>query len=451
MTSLRFSDLEGQRIAVWGVGAETRSLAQHLQRLSSTEISVLVLEDPDDDPRSLGAEVGVVVGPTEAADALSDCHVLVRSPGVSIYRPELQALSAHGVRTTTATALWLAERQGRNVLGITATKGKSTTASLAAHLIASSGQTVQLAGNIGRPALDLLDAPSNELVVLELSSYQIADLEIGPQVAMATNLYREHLNWHLTMDAYRHDKLRLLTLPGVERCVVNGLSADVMAAKRTCVHSFVFGVAPGWRVERDGLAVGERLAVRGDDLPLIGPHNALNICGALTALDALDLDRPSLPEAFEGFAPLPHRLQVIHQAAGVTWVDDSISTTPESALMALDSFPSVDIVYIGGGVDRGQDYGELGRQLAARGAHVIGLPVTGGRLLQAVAAAGLSTDRSVEAPDLPTAVNIARSVAATGTVVLLSPAAPSFHQYRDFEERGDHFAALAREPGATHD
>lgn len=475
--ALRFSDLAGARIAVWGAGLETRSFARQLAaHLPTARIGWLIVEDDPvdgpavprparaDEPDLLGSGA-TVIRASEAPGLLAgQADVLVRSPGVSIHRPEVQALRAAGIPTATATGLWLAERGGRNVIGVTATKGKSTTASLIAHLARAAGRTVHLAGNIGDPALDLLGAPEDELVVLELSSYQIADLATGPQTAFAANLYREHLNWHLTEDNYRQEKLRLLALPGVEHCVVGALSAPVMAAPTAPgADVLAFGVAPGWCVTDDGVEHGCRLIVSRADWPLPGDHNALNLCGALAALDAHGIPRPALPQALRGFAALPHRLERVHESGGALWVDDSISTTTESAIVALDSFAGRPIVLIGGGTDRGQDYAALGAALAAReAAAVVALGPTGERLVAAARTAGLPEDRAVLTDDLAAAVARARELAASlasggepavagsadataGPVVLLSPAAPSFHAYRDFKARGEHFRALAQQ------
>ena len=439
---MRFSDLEGRSIGVWGAGVETRSFAEILTAaMPSACIDVLVLENGDggagfpSDAR--------VVGAADAVETLSACDALVRSPGVSIYRPELRALAARGIPIATPTGLWLAERHGRNVLGITGTKGKSTIASLVAHLLHVAGRPVHLAGNIGRPALELLNAPEEEFAVVELSSYQIADLGCGSEIAMLANLYREHLNWHLTEECYRADKLRILTLPGVRRCVLNATSPDVMAAPRNCEKVLTYGLPSGWHVTTEGIAHDHDLVLASADLPLRGPHNALNICGALTALDALGVPPPRLPDSLASFSGLPHRLQVVHEAEGVTWVDDSISTTPESAEAAIASFPEQSVVLIGGGQDRGQDYTQLAVTLAKRHAYVLGLPDTGARLVDAARAAGVPTDRAVLVESLVSAVAWARAVADPGTVVLLSPAAPSYNAYKNFEERGDHFRRLA--------
>lgn len=438
---MRFSELDGRSIGLWGAGLETTSFA-HIAAvaLPRTRIAVIVLEDDTDS--TAFAPDATVVDASLAVDALSRCDVLVRSPGVSIYRPELTELAQRGLPITTPTGLWLAERRGRGVLGVTGTKGKSTIASLVAHLVRAAGHPVELAGNIGRPALELLDVPEDEVVVVELSSYQIADLSDGPEVAMVANLYREHLNWHLSDDRYRQDKLRLLTLPGVQSCVLNVTSPEVIAAPRACRDSWTYGAAPGWHVTENGIARADA-HIASADLPLLGPHNALNVCGALTALDALGIAYPPLPEALETFSGLPHRLQLVHEADGVVWVDDSISTTPESAAAAIASFPDRAIVLIGGGQDRGQDYRQLGAVLAERRAHVLGLPDTGARLVDAAQAAGVPADHAFVVEDLASAVAAAAATAVPGTVVLLSPAAPSYNAYANFEERGDHFRRLA--------
>ncbi|RKQ84958.1 UDP-N-acetylmuramoylalanine--D-glutamate ligase [Solirubrobacter pauli] len=428
---MRFSALDGLTLGVWGAGLETRSFARHVaERLPGARIAVVVLEEPAEAPELTdGARVVDAAG---APEALAGCDVVVRSPGVSIYRPELR-----GLRTTTPTALWMAEREGRDVIGVTATKGKSTTSKLIAHLIAKAGVDVRLGGNIGAPALDLLD--DDALAVIELSSYQIADLEAGPETAVVGNVYAEHVNWHGSVDAYRADKLRLLALPGVRRCVLNATAPLVMAAPRGAAELRTFGSSPGWHVAEDGSVVRGDVVVRA--LPLIGRHNALNVCGALTALEAVGLSVDDPEAALADFVGLDHRLQVVHEAGGVRWVDDSISTEPEAAKFAVESFPEADVVLIGGGFEREQDYGALGVALAARGAHVLGLPDTGSRLVEAVRAAG--GDARMVA-DLPAAVAAARGLARPGTVVLLSPAAPSFNTHRNFAARGDHFAELAR-------
>jgi UDP-N-acetylmuramoylalanine--D-glutamate ligase len=442
---MRFSELDGKRVGVWGTGREIRSLAARLETsLPSARIAV-VADDAEvgtDGSDGLSAFEPAYVAASDAVAALASCDVVVRSPGVSIYRPELVALREGGTPVTTATSLWLAEHGGAGVIGVTGTKGKSTTAALAAHLARAAGRTAHVAGNIGAPALDLLDVPAGDLIVVELSSYQIADLATGPEIAVVTNLYPEHVHWHETHDAYYADKLRLLGMPGVRATVLN--ARDPKVATADAVAPRFYGTPDGWDVAPRGVAKAGEVAVATDDLPLRGEHNALNLCAALTALELAAIE-PPLPDGLRDFAGLPHRLDVVADRDGILWVDDSISTTPESTLAALASFADRDVVVLAGGQDRGQDHGALARALVARDATVIGLPTTGSDLVAAAQAAGASPERAREVADMEAAVTLARDLARPGSVVLLSPAAPSYNAYRSFEERGDRFAALVRD------
>jgi UDP-N-acetylmuramoylalanine--D-glutamate ligase len=443
---VRFSELDGARVGVWGAGREISSFAAQLaKRLPSARIAVAVFDSPPegDVRETLRAPDVEVVISSEAVSALAGCDVLVRSPGVSIHRPELVALREAGMMVTTATALWLAERGGAGVIGVTGTKGKSTTAALAAHIARAAGWTVHLVGNIGVPALDLLDAEPADVTVVELSSFHIADLPVGPEVVLITNVFREHTDWHGSEEVYRADKLRILGLPGVRAAVV-GSREERVARAHPDIEVEVFGVAGGWEAAAGGISRHGEPMLTSAELPLHGAHNALNLCAALTALEALRIELPPLGKALAGFRPLAHRLETVAERDGVTWVDDSISTTPESALAALASFPGRDVVLIGGGQDRGQDYSQLGRALAERGASVIGVPSTGPRLVVAAREAGVASARAIDADDLAAAVELARTLTCSGAVALLSPAAPSYDNYRDFEERGRRFRDLVR-------
>jgi len=457
---VRFSELDGARIGVWGVGREIVSFADQLaRRLPAAQIVVAAFDAaPAADVReTLHAPAAriVIAADEDAVAALAKCEVVVRSPGVSIHRAEMLTLRAAGVPVTTATALWLAERGGAGVIGVTGTKGKSTTAALAFHLARAAGTDVKLAGNIGVPALDLLDAGPAELTVLELSSYQIADLRTGPQVALVTSLFKEHTDWHGSEDAYRAEKLRLLTLPGVRTRVINGrdqrlLAAAVAHGARDAgaagdgapIATRYFGVRDGWDVVDGSIVMRGELLARSCELPFRGEHNALNLCAALTAIEAIGSTAPRLPDALHGFRPLPHRLETVAEIDGVLWVDDSISTTPESTLAALASFPGRELILIAGGQDRGQDFGQLGRVLGAGSTIVIGVPSTGPRLIAAVRDAGTPVTGAIVAVDMREAVCLARELARPGAVVLLSPAAPSYDHYRDFQQRGARFREL---------
>jgi UDP-N-acetylmuramoyl-L-alanine---L-glutamate ligase len=452
---VRFSELDGARVGVWGAGREIASFADQLaRRLPAARIVVAAFDAPPpaDVRDTLRAPAARVVSGADVLAALAECELVVRSPGVSIHRPEMLALRAAGVPVTTATSLWLSERGGAGVIGVTGTKGKSTTAALVSHLARAAGRTAQLAGNIGVPVLDLLDCEPAEVTVVELSSFHIADLATGPQVALITNLFREHTDWHGSEESYRAEKLRILTLPGVQVRVLNARDAQLMGAVAAIaarerpeapVETRRFGVPGGWDVLDGAIALDGAPVAASSELPLRGEHNVLNLCGALTALEALAVAPAPLRESLNGFEPLAHRLETVLERDGVLWVNDSISTTPESTLAALASFPGREIVLIGGGQDRGQDYARLGQVLAAEGRTVIGVPSTGGALIAAARDAGAPAARAIAVADMLAAVTLARAVARPGAVILLSPAAPSYDHYRDFEQRGERFGELA--------
>jgi UDP-N-acetylmuramoylalanine--D-glutamate ligase len=442
---MRFSELDGKRIGIWGLGRETRSLIDHIaRRLPGAEVAVVANDDGPADVRGvLGNDVQTVSG-DDIVPALLTCDIVIRSPGVSIYSPSASTVRAAAIPMTTATSLWVSEAPSRPVIGVTGTKGKSTTSLLIAHLARSAGLTVELAGNVGRPALDLLDEPEADLYVLELSSYQLADLHDGPRVAVITNLYSEHLPWHGSYERYRSDKLRIADLPGVEQIVASAGDAEVVAALASAAPPVTWiGEAPGYQVVPEGIVRAGRLVLPREAFPLPGDHNALNLCTALAALEAFGVAEPPMPESVDGFRGLAHRLEVLGERDGLTWVNDSISTTPESTIAGLASFEHVaDITLLAGGLDRGQDFGALGAELARRQARLITLRDTGPAIAAAARAAGLPEDLIDDAGTLDRAVGIAAERTPRGGVVLLSPAGASQPHYKDFEQRGDELRTL---------
>jgi UDP-N-acetylmuramoylalanine--D-glutamate ligase len=433
---VRFSELDGKSIALWGVGRETTALrAQMEQRLPTAEIAAAI-----DDSTPL----------EYARTLLEGVDVLVRSPGVSVYKPLIQEAIRNGVTVTTATGLWLAERGGHRVIGVTGTKGKSTTATVIAHLLKGI-EEVELAGNIGRPVIDLLDLPPETWVVLELSSYQLADLAAGPQVAVITNLYREHTDWHGSEARYRADKLRIFQLPGTSAAVYPLGDPEIERAARGLPIRVTFADPESWHLSEAGIERGSELVVAREQIPLRGAHNALNVAAAVGAVEAAGLDRPRLPQALAGLEPLPHRLQTVHITQdGIEWVDDSISTTPESTIAAVEAFQDREVILIAGGQDRGQDHAQLAGVIAGRRVPttLITLPDTGEDLAAAARARGHAEERMSTARDMRDATKQAAGLARAGNVVLLSPAAPSYNVYKNFEERGDEFGAFARSIGA---
>ncbi len=421
-------------MAIWGLGREGRAVIQFL-RARYPELPLLLLDDVESArPPQEFDNICCAFGEDAIHRALGQIDVLIKSPGISLYRPEIETARRNGVEITSLLNLWFAEEVGIKTICITGTKGKSTTVSLIAHILGRLGRNVALAGNIGVPvtAVD----PSVDFAVIEVSSYQAADFDGTCDIAVLTSLFPEHLDWHLSLDAYHRDKLNLLRH---SRCaVVNRNSAPAANLAR------YFFNHPGAFHYR-GTAIFDRDVRIGDvENPYLArPHNLSNVCAALTVTKVLGFDPRTALAAIREFRALPHRQQEIGEIAGVLYVDDSISTAPESTLAALEVYAGRDITLIAGGYDRGIDYGKLTAKLTGGAARaVVCLGISGERIYAMLRAAPdapeMALVRSMEA-----AVAWARQKTAKGGVVLLSPAAPSYGDYHDFAERGRDFVAKA--------
>jgi UDP-N-acetylmuramoyl-L-alanine---L-glutamate ligase len=380
-----------------------------------------------------------------AFDRLAAADVVVRSPGVPQTHPWVVELRRRGATITSGTALWMADHADRTV-GVTGSKGKSTTSSLITHLLTAAGRPNTYGGNIGVPVLDLGEA---ELYVLELSSYQCSDLTDSPRVAVVTALFPEHLDAHGGERAYYRDKLNLL-MHRPETIVVNGLDEQLAAelGDRPAVRAGrpdTFHIAPGPDGRPYVFSADQPLFSRAS-LPLVGRHNAGNLCVALAVLDALGVDcvaqRDVLAAAAADFPGLPHRLAEIADPSGLTFVDDTLATSPYASMHAIDAYEARPLTVIVGGTDRGLDYTPLREHLASRSLTVIGIPDSGPRIVAALQ--GLPGVRTECTEDLAAAVRRARAVTPSGGVVLLSPAAPSYGRFRNFEHRSEAFVEAIR-------
>ncbi len=441
-------DLVDRNVAILGIGREGLAVRDHLRSLAPEQELTFYSEAPPDPETAacLGERDRLEIGPLDAA-RLNRHDVLVRSPGISPYRSALRADREAGVRFTTGTNLWMAEHPEARTLCITGTKGKSTTSALLQHLLREAGQRVGLAGNIGVPLVSC-DAQSADWWVVELSSYQICDLEAPPWLTLFLNLSDEHLDWHQGAENYRRDKLRLARLAPEGRLFANGADAVLRNALADRPDTRWFNQAPGVHLADHRLWEGDRPLPPLPAAP--GDHNLVNLAGALAVVDALDLRPESLARACASFEGLPHRLTTLGTVRGVRLVDDSLSTTPVAtlaALQALRDLPAVTVLV--GGMDRGLDWSEHAEAFQAAAPHaLVALPDSGARVLEALASGGVAPPGGLhEAADMTEAVSRALALTPAGGAVLLSPGAPSFPRYADYRERAAAFADAAKALG----
>jgi len=446
-------ELTGRRVAVWGLGVEGLAVVRLLE---ARDVHPLLVDDaaasglPGGPGDSGISGVATVLLPSAVDWGAVD--VVVRSPGVSRYRPELRAATAGGTVVTTAMALWLAEHGDLPVLAVTGTKGKSTTATLAASVLAHSGRAVDLVGNIGRPVTDLYDRPPVDAVVVEVSSYQAADVTTTPGVCVLTGLAPDHLDWHGGIEPYYRDKLRLLTAGPPGALAVFAGSHE--AVTRTADHPArsLYGPTGMVRVDIAGIVgVHGEPIVDSARLRVPGAHNVANLCGALAGVTLLLGAPPSagaVARAVDGFEGLPSRCRTVGERDGLTFVDDALASNPTATAASIAAFDGRPLTVILGGSDRGVDPGPVVAALASRRPRpgVVVMPPGAARM------AGPLADAQVVpalGADLEEAVDLAVSRTPRGGVVLFSPAAPTPPGDGDYRTRGRRFAAAAGLDGPT--
>jgi len=324
---------------------------------------------------------------------------------------------------TTATQLFFAEVSRAQIIGVTGSKGKSTTSMLTYLLLKEAGNSVHLVGNIGIPALQyLLDTRYTEedIFIYELSSYQLEDLDVSPHIAVITSLFPEHIDHHGSLEAYYEAKHQIMRYQD---------------SKDAVIHALGFPLLEEWIAASKAVAVPEEtLPFSITAMSLRGEHMRSNVALAYTVgkmYGLNDEDAESVINAFEG---LPHRLQYVGNFKGIEFYDDSISTTPESAIAGIRALQNVDTIILGG-VDRGYDFSLLEKELHASGIRtVILFPESGEHMLTTEEGFTILHTSSME-----DAVRFAYAHTEGGKSCLLSPAAPSYNLFTNFEARGQAF------------
>jgi len=483
---MKLADLERARVAVWGYGREGRAaLAVLRKRFPQKALTLICSEDEARQTREPGREspslttlsgersgvrgqrressetIGQIIAPPPHptlspiegdggeglleivtappdADVLTQFDIVIKSPGISPYKSPIPEAVVAGVEFTSGTALWFAENPPARVIGVTGTKGKSTTSAMIAHIARSLGIRTVLAGNIGMPLLEL-DGQQADLWVVELSSFQTG--EAGPlEVGVIMNLYEEHLDWHGSRERYRADKLKLAD--AARTLVVNAEQPDLLAYTVAHPRRVMFGNDAGWHVRDGGIRRGKESILPLAKIPLPGEHNAQNVCAALAAIECAGFDAVAAARYVASFKPLPHRLQSLGVRDGIEYINDSISTTPYATIEALRSLQGHAVTVLVGGFDRGVDWNPFVEYVARHPSRaIVAMGANGARIAESLR--GIRDCAVTRVATLDEAVSRARAQAPAGSVVLLSPGAPSFDQFADYAERGREFARLA--------
>ncbi|HEX6167906.1 MAG TPA: UDP-N-acetylmuramoyl-L-alanine--D-glutamate ligase [Acidimicrobiales bacterium] len=437
--TISWADLPGRSVGVWGLGVEGRAT---LRKLAELGVTPLLVDDRPPDGGG-GLDLPVLATAEGGVEALARCDVVVKTPGISRYRPEVAALAAGGTAVVGGLGLWLAGTDRDRVVCVTGTKGKSTTTAIAGHLLGRLGHRVMVGGNLGLPPYDP-DAPTDvDYSVVEVSSYQATDVATSPPVVAVTSLHPDHLPWHRDdPDTYYADKLSLCTQRGADLTVANG-DSPLLRERRGQL---------GPRIE---WVTADDTASWTEGLRLLGVHNLRNALIARACLVALGVegadDDAAIAEAAQGFEHLESRLTPVGTVDGVLFVDDSLSTNVLPTLAAVDAFPGRRVAVIVGGQDRGIDYGPLADGLASRPAPTL-VAVTASEAAPRIHAA-FDAGPAGDGVKVVGCGSVAECTAASfdwarpDGVVLLSPAAPSFDRFRDYRERAAAFVSAMHDCG----
>ena len=285
---------------------------------------------------------------------------------------------------------------------------------------------------------------------MELSSYQISDFDGSPSIALLLNLFPEHLDWHINVENYYKDKLNIFSNQKADGIAILNKTDENTAElintnKKAPVY---FNDESGFHVKDGWIYKADKKIFSGEKMPIPGNHNLSNACAALTVVEQLGINIEICLDALTTFKGLPHRLYPWGQINEITYIDDSISTTPQSAIAAIETYSGKDITILLGGFDRGLNIDELAKHVVTKPVHaVITMPDNGPRIAEAIKKEITNQPESsiklYESKDLADALKIAKEITPKNGVVLLSPGAPSYGKFKNFAERGDKFAKLA--------
>lgn len=387
--------LKGKKILIWGYGREGKSTEAFLK--TKCECASIEIAECD-----------------RSGFELENYDYVIKSPGIPNFEED--------ERLTSQTQLFFEEFRNQ-IIGITGTKGKSTTASMLYHALKNCGKKTVLVGNIGLPCLDYFDEIDKDtIIVFELSCHQLNNITVSPHIAVILNLYEEHLDYYGTYERYCNAKKNIARFQGKEDYLLMG---DNVGKLDTAASVQVF-----WQNKEYDY-----------ELSVLGNHNKYNAeIAARIAVSYCGCEMDSVKQALKSFTGLAHRLEYAGEKNGITFFDDSISTIPEALICAAAAVPGAQ-TFLVGGMDRGIDY-EILTEFISQHAELqfVCMYASGKRIYDEIA--GLSHVYYEE--DLEKALNKAVQITEAGRAVVLSPAAASYGYFKNFEERGEAFKALVK-------
>jgi UDP-N-acetylmuramoylalanine--D-glutamate ligase len=404
---MKIAELDHKNILIAGYGIEGKATQAFLEKYVSS--AHLTIADSSDGSDYLAKQ--------------ADYDVVIKTPGI----PARDL----NVPYTTATNIFFANLpRGAQTIGVTGSKGKSTTTSLIYHILKAAGKQTKLVGNIGTPMLGAFDLSDiSTIYAIELSSYQLADIMYSPHISVIVSLFPEHIPYHGTVEKYYEAKKNIL---------MHATSDDYY------IYNPSYPQLESWAKESKNQALPYMKDIPQTSSQLIGAHNQDNIAAAYTVSQLFNISDEIFKSAVTSFQPLPHRLQTIGTFSGITFIDDAISTTPESTIAALKSIDKVTTLFLGG-EDRGYDFSQLIEVLYDKHIeNIVVFPDSGNRIAEELHIKYPDALTITHVHEMQDAVNYAFEHTPPGSVCLLSSASPSYSLWKNFQEKGDQFQTCIR-------
>ncbi len=427
------------KIAILGFGAEGQSAFSYW----NTEGNEITICDSDEHallPEGVSSRLGA-----DYLSGLDSFDLIVRSPG--LYPGDIVASNSPEIlsKVTSSTNEFFKISPTKNIIGVTGTKGKGTTSTLITRLLEAAGHRVHLGGNIGKPALTLLKdkISPDDWVVLELSSFQLVDLNYSPHIAVCLMIVPEHLNWHVDMDEYIRAKTNIFSHQLSTDIAIyygeNKYSSDLSNASPG--EKIPYFTLPGAVVKDGSFVIDGQEVCSVADIKLLGEHNWQNICAALTVYWQIDKNIELAKSVITNFSGLEHRLEPVAEKDSIKYYNDSFASVPDATIAAIQAIPGSKVLIIGG-YDRQLELLNLASTIKKNETtieRVLLIGESSERVADVLNKIEFSNFQITNAETMKAIVELAKSIAKPGESVILSPGFPSFDMFKNFEDRGNQF------------
>lgn len=429
---MKFADIINKKVAVLGLGVEGEATAEYFRE---HHIAFEVFDEKD---REIGK------------DGLKDFNVIVRSPGVSLKKEYLQDIKSE---ITSHMKLFFDNCIGK-IIGVTGTKGKGTTSTLIYEMLKKAGIDAYLGGNIGLPPLSFLDTvTAQSIVVLEMSSFQLQDMQKSPHISVMLMVTQEHLdafgnqNKHDSLEEYHEAKRNIFAFQTADDMAILNIDYPATKASRSKTPAKLAWVSRYQEVENGCFVRNNEVILRMNGLEekvidaaeilLPGGHNLENVCAASMAAHFAGVEVADIAFVLKTFKGLEHRIELVREVEGVRYYDDSFSTVPETAVAAIQAFSAPEILILGGS-KKGSSFQELGKVISKGNIRaIIGIGVEWENIKQNIPNTKATIIEGLN--DMEAIVRTAAELAKPGDVVLLSPACASFGMFKNYKDRGNQF------------